>query len=187
MKRVIVAASLTSSQKERDLLLALQHDLKSLAKCETLDDVNQVGWESYNFARYINMAVEEKGTPVEDAIQDNIEYLSDKIKEKKIELRDAIHYERKSEELMNSIESQLKQEGYSVSRDDENDIVVIPPEGATHKDCIEFVDKIVAMIGGKYSLTGRGGSWTAWNLRSHNNVRLKAGWTRDDNWMVELD
>ncbi len=78
---------------------------------------------------------------------------------------------------------------YPLITSDNNTWVFEAPEGATHDDCIEFVDRVVEAVNGRYYGTGRGGSWTAWNIAAPGKIRLKAGWVKysDDKFFVEIE
>ena len=54
-------------------------------------------------------------------------------------------------------------------------ISIDSPYIESREDLISFVDDVKATVGGRFSGTGRGGSWTAWDLISENNISLKVG------------
>lgn len=184
MKRVITASRHTSDDIF-DTIVNLQADLKSLAQCSTIEDVDAVEWKAWRLSNFIHNEIERNGVSVNDAIQDNIEWLCDQIKKTKQDYRNTLDYEQNAVKLMKEIEAKLRQVQYHILSADDTKIVVQPPENANHRDCITFVDNVVVAIDGKFHGTARGGSWTQWDLLSSGGVRFKAGW-EDDNWVVIL-
>ena len=94
---------------------------------------------------------------------------------------------------MAEIATAIEEGGFDIVQADEEMIIVVEPEGSTREDLIEFVDSIKGIIGGRYYGTGRGGSWTAWNLMSPDGVEFQAGFnsdaifdkdTPDNSWFV---
>lgn len=136
---------------------------------------------------------EQKGLSIEDCIDKLID-----------ELRYWVKYgneqQQKKAEYDNTIDNRLipkitkyLNNNYTIIDTDHDDehmfwCVRPPVEG---ESVIDFVDGIVATVNGDYTFTGRGGSWSVWNLVTSDGIQLKAGWdTRydkfGDNWMVEI-
>ena len=187
MKRYIKASTAIvggSSEELKTQLLGIQKDFKSLARCETLEDVNNAQWSYWRIDNLINHAVSKQGKSVEEAIDDMLDSLHEDIQKLKLDIQEKIEYEQKSNELMIYLEH-LDGE-YDLVSNDGQVMLFNAPEGATHRDCIAFVDDVVSAIEGRYYGTGRGGSWTAWDILSKDGIYLKAGWRGNDQWFIEL-
>ena len=184
MKRVITASRHTSDDI-LDTLVNLKADLKSIAQCSTMEDVEAVEWKQWRLSNFIRREVEDNGVCVDDAIQNNIEWLCEQIKKTKQDYNNTLEYEQNALTLMKQIEEKLRQVEYRILSADSYKIVVQPPEDANHNDCITFVDNVVVAIDGRFNGTARGGSWTKWDLLSYNNVSFKAGW-ENGTWVVLL-
>lgn len=153
---------------------------------ELRDIAKQFGYDS------VVRQYEQKGLPIENCIDkliDELRYWVKYIEEQqqhKTEYDNAIN-----NRLVPEITKYLNN-NYTVidtEYDDEHMFWCIEPvEG---ESVIDFVDGVVATVKGDYTLTGRGGSWSAWNLITPDGIQLKAGWDiyhdkYGDNWMVEI-
>ncbi len=199
MKRYVSASVFDdkSSQGVASKLSALKSDFKLLAQCDSLEDVQSVEWKTWNVTGLISRDI-QKGMSAEDAIDEMMDWLHEQIKSTKQELDNAKQYEANSsgliENLVNGVGGLSKM--YDVVQVTSEFAAVQPWEGANHKDCIQFVDQVVNLLNCKFSGTGRGGSWTQWDLITDTGVRLKAGWSNsfdtiqfnipEDLWIVKL-
>lgn len=121
----------------------------------------------------------------EDAKEDVIDFLYRTRADAKseLELRNKRSLESKS--IMNKVKSELSKD-YKLVSESENTLYFKAPDNSTHDDCIAFVDKVVAVSGGKYKFTGRGGSWTQWDILTPGGSYIKAGYdySNEDNYAV---
>lgn len=168
---------------------ALKADRRKVASLDpdtaTYEDLHQIDWASGRTSSLIVDSNEEKGMSVEDCIEDLIDTFQQRLAFCKNEMDKERDYKARAEQLREILNAFLDDE-YNVIDETESSWTIEPPAGATHQDCIEFVDSVKDEIDGRYHGTGRGGSWTVWDLLSSDNVRVKAGWTRDDMWYVEI-
>ena len=196
MKRYVKASIFDDNSYEsvRKRLTALKQDFKMLAKCDSLEDVKDTEWVSWNIPHLISLDI-EKGQLEEDAIDSILDFLHEQIVECKKDLDDAKEYEDKCSGLMNNLSNTLASI-YDVIDVSDEYVLVQPFEGANHKDCIQFVDQVVSLLGCRFSGTAPGGSWTQWDLITDTGVKLKAGWSDsfdsrrfnvpEDVWIVRL-
>lgn len=188
MKRYI-RASISyerSSQGLRDKLSGLKKDFKNLSRCDSLEDVKSTEWNYWRVDNFIQMAV-DGGKSEEEAIDDMLDSIYQDIQSTKADIDNRSAYEQEADRLMTHLEH--LDGAYELISNDGNIMIFNAPEGANHRDCIEFVDDVVSAIQGKYSGTGRGGSWTVWDLRSSSGIYFKAGWynsTGSGKWYIEV-
>lgn len=172
------------------LYQALRADRRKVASLDpdttTYEDLAAIEWDSSRTTSWIIDSDREKGMSVEDCIEDLIDTFQERLAFCKNEMDKERDYNARAEQLRDILSTFLDEE-YNVIDETESSWIIEPPAGATHQDCIAFVDSIKDTIDGRYHGTGRGGSWTVWDLLSADNVRVKAGWTRDDMWYVEID
>ena len=168
---------------------ALKADRRKVASLDpdttTYEDLHQIDWESGRTSSQIVDSNEKKGMNVEDCIEDLIDTFQENLAYCKNEMDKERDYNASAEQLHGSLSAFLD-DAYNVIDETEFSWIIEPPVDATHQDCIAFVDDVKDAIDGRYYGTGRGGSWTAWGLLSADNVRVTAGWTRDNMWYVEI-
>lgn len=164
----------------------LRADIKLLFNCETVEEVfeHESEFKEFNCANIIKRKL-DKGMSPEDALDFMSDYLMRTWNQWKT---DMVVFKSNADKAMaafNAVKNALSQYEL-ISADEERCVLKYRPiEGATHKDCIEFVDAVVAAVNGKYDFTGRGGSWTRWDIRTADGVMLKAGWDdHGDTWSV---
>lgn len=186
MKKYIKASISSSSQELKSKLKGLKSDFLQLARCETLEDVQTALWSYWNVGNFIQRKI-DKGQAVEEAIDDMLDSIYQDIQTVKSEIEYKVAYEERASKLMTELEH--LDSLYDLVGNNGEIMIFNAPEGATHQDCIEFVDDVVSAIKGRYTTTGRGGSWTAWDLQSASGVRFKAGWyegTGSNKWFIEV-
>jgi hypothetical protein len=130
-----------------------------------------------------------KGLPIEDCIDYIIQEAYEWLKLVQKEYNEKLEYDKKVD-LLSTTLNKFLQSNYIVLDYDKNTEgccwTIEAPTNATHEDCIDFVDSIVATTYGKYSGTGRGGSWSKWWIVA-DGVRLEAGWKdHSNNWEVTI-
>ena len=93
----------------------------------------------------------------------------------------SIQYAKDAEEVVDQINSYLKPD-YKFTK--VGDTFLVEPEGSIVRLC----DLVKEAIYGDYNGTGRGGSWTTWNLRSKNGVRVDVSREMSENgkWTVQV-
>ena len=164
----------------------LRADIKLLFNCETVEEVfeHESEFKEFNCANIIKRKL-DKGMSPEDALDFMSDYLMRTWNQWKTDMAVFKSNADKAMAAFNAVKNALSQYEL-ISADEERCVLKYRPiEGATHKDCIEFVDAVVAAVNGKYDFTGRGGSWTRWDIRTANGVMLKAGWDdHGDTWSV---
>ena len=164
----------------------LRADIKLLFNCETVEEVfeHESEFKEFNCANIIKRKL-DKGMSPDDALEFMSDYLMRTWNQWKA---DMVVFKSNADKAMiafNAVKKKLSQ--YELISADEDSCVLKyrPIEGATHKDCVEFVDAVVAAVDGKYDFTGRGGSWTRWDIRTADGIMLKAGWDdHGDIWSV---
>lgn len=164
----------------------LRADIKLLFNCETVEEVfeHESEFKEFNCANIIKRKL-DKGMSPEDALDFMSDYLMRTWNQWKTDMAVFKSNADKAMAAFNAVKNALSQ--YELISADEDSCVLKyrPIEGATHKDCVEFVDAVVAAVDGKYDFTGRGGSWTRWDIRTADGVMLKAGWDdHGDTWSV---
>ena len=164
----------------------LRADIKLLFNCETVEEVfeHESEFKEFNCANIIKRKL-DKGMSPEDALDFMSDYLMRTWNQWKTDMAVFKSNADKAMAAFNAVKNALSQYEL-ISADEERCVLKYRPiEGATHKDCIEFVDAVVAAVNGKYDFTGRGGSWTRWDIRTADGVMLKAGWDdHGDTWSV---
>lgn len=167
-------------------IAALRSDIKLLMDCNTAEDVNAHAeeFQMYNCANIIERKM-SRGMSEAEAIDSTETYLMNCLSQWKSDMVKFRDDATVAMQTFNTVKNALSQYEL-ISADEERCVLKYRPvEGATHKDCIEFVDAVVAAVDGKYNFTGRGGSWTRWDIRTADGVMLKAGWDDDgDTWSV---
>lgn len=164
----------------------LRADIKLLFNCETVEEVfeHESEFKEFNCANIIKRKL-DKGMSPEDALDFMSDYLMRTWNQWKTDMAVFKSNADKAMAAFNAVKNALSKYEL-ISADEERCVLKYRPiEGATHKDCIEFVDAVVAAVNGKYDFTGRGGSWTRWDIRTADGVMLKAGWDdHGDTWSV---
>lgn len=136
---------------------------------------------------------EQKGLSIEDCIDKLIDELRYWVKYGNEQQQKKVEYDNTIDNRLIPKITKYLNNNYTVidtDRDDEHMFWCVKPpvEG---ESVIDFVDGIVATVNGDYTFTGRGGSWSVWNLVTSDGIQLKAGWDIrydkfGDNWMVEI-
>lgn len=165
----------------------LRSDIKLLFNCETVEEVfeHESEFKEFSCANIIKRKL-DKGMSPDDALEFMSDYLMRTWSQWK---SDMVVFKDNADKAMvtfNTVKNALSQYEL-ISADEEKCVLKYRPlEGATHKDCIQFVDDVVAAVDGKYNGTGRGGSWTRWDIITSDGVKLKAGWDGKDIWSVSF-
>ena len=166
----------------------LLQDIKYVLNSDNIEDIRAYDKESqgeYILSKLFDSRMNKQNMSFEDAKEDVIDFLYKARSDAKseLELRNKRSLESKS--IMNKVKSELSKD-YKLVSESENTLYFKAPDNSTHDDCIAFVDKVVAVSGGKYKFTGRGGSWTQWDILTPGGSYIKAGYdySNRDNYAV---
>ena len=166
----------------------LLQDIKYVLNSDNIEDIRAYDKESqgeYILSKLFDSRMNKQNMSFEDAKEDVIDFLYRTRADAKseLELRNKRSLESKS--IMNKVKSELSKD-YKLVSESENTLYFKAPDNSTHDDCIAFVDKVVAVSGGKYTSTGRGGSWTLWDILTPEGSYIKAGYdySNKDNYAV---
>jgi len=196
MVKYIKATSTLYAERDLErlnkLILALNRDRRKLAALDpdvaTVDDILNIKWESYTFWSDIAEKQMNSQNSIEDVIDYLIDNIHDTIKDLKAEREKDQDYTIKASVLKLQLNDFLDA-NYNVIDEPTQYSWIIEPI-SDNENVVEFVDSIVDAIDGKYYGTGRGGSWTAWDLLSDTGVHVKAGkahnYHEPDCWYVEI-
>lgn len=172
----------------RERIAALRGDIKLFMTCDTVEDVKAHAKE-FQIYDCVNLVERKmaKGMTESEAIDSTETYLMKCLSQWKsdiVKFKDDAANAMRSFNIVKDALSQYE----LISADEDNCVLKYQPvEGATHKDCIQFVDAVVAAVDGRYDGTGRGGSWTRWDIITSDGVKLKAGWEgKEDIWSVSF-
>lgn len=198
MYRVITSASkvlAAYSSKEMSTKLAnLRKDIRVLSRCDTYDDVvaNADNFSEMNVPRIIKKYL-EKGMDFDEAYDKTLDSLTQLMSIGRKEHDDSKAKESKMDKVSALLSQNLADAYPNIVQVDPYKFYLVPKESATQSDCVAFVDYVKDTIRGKYYGTGRGGSWTTWNLRSSDDVAVNVGWSSSDKswapedaWIVEI-
>lgn len=166
-------------------IINYKKDLRLLINCESMEDVTNTEFHTWNFARMFGRDIDNRGKNFDETKDYFVDFITEQIKKLKSQIQDGHGYNSNASELMTTLETELSN-NYDIDSASNGSITIKVPEGATHKDCIAFVDEVVRIADAKFNFTGRGGSWTMWNLVASNGVKLKAGWLSSSGelWVV---
>ena len=166
----------------------LLQDIKYVLNSDNIEDIrayDKEGQGEYILSKLFDSRMNKRNMSFEDAKEDVIDFLYRTRADAKseLELRNKRSLESKS--IMNKVKSELSKD-YKLVSESENALYFKASDNSTHDDCIAFVDKVVAVSGGKYAFTGRGGSWTQWDILTPEGSHIKAGYdySNKDNYAV---
>lgn len=197
MYRVITSASKVlaalSSKELKAKMIDLRADIRLLSRCDSYDDVlaNADNFQEMNVPHLIDNKM-KKGLDFDDAYDEVLDSLTQLMNIGKREHGETTAKEQKMDQLSTTLYEGLSRRYPNIIQVDPYKFYLEPDTDVTHQDCIAFVDNVADIIGGRYYGTGRGGSWTTWNLRSENDVAVNAGWSDhkswapEDSWIVEI-
>ena len=166
----------------------LLQDIKYVLNSDNIEDIRAYDKESqgeYILSKLFDSRMNKQNMSFEDAKEDVIDFLYRTRADAKSELELRSKRSLESQSIMNKVKSELSKD-YKLVSESENTLYFKAPDNSTHDDCIAFVDKVVAVSGGKYTSTGRGGSWTLWDILTPEGSYIKAGYdySNKDNYAV---
>ena len=177
MKRVVLASGYRHVHNHpelvdlRDKIRAGENDISYLESCETLEDVMNHKYELVNIQTLIyklNASPESETRSILDKFVDDWSYYLDKEISRYVSTSNKI---RLFKEYVTKLQSYIDIEL-------EGDYAKIYVDDATYDDhdkLIEMVDTINSVLGSDYHFTGRGGSWTAYDIWTPDKVELQIG------------
>ena len=192
MKKYIKASHVDHYEREKRIFDALNHDYRQLTVCKTDDDVLEAEWW---YTRWDEWFTKKRATnpDTEDVIAELAYECLELLVKAKNDLKKEKERWLAGNRYMSEIVDAIEDGGFDIYDASEEAVIVMEPEDATREDLIQFVDDIKDLIGGRYYGTGRGGSWTAWNLMSPDGVEFQVGInsharydkdTPDNTWIV---
>lgn len=197
MKRLINSsksiASDYSARGRRQYMKYIIHDIHALESAQSIDELKQVELYTFNPKLFIKHVEEDiqNGVDFETSVEQWIDSYYKILDRAREDYAKALKAEEDRPLVEAYINENIKDMYELISEDISEDTgyttyIFKAPEGATHQDCINFVDDFRKAIGARYNGTGYGGSWTSWDLATPNGLKLKAGWTRNDNFYIEV-
>ena len=178
MKRYIKS----ESYRRRELpnnqakLKALRQDIRNVASCRNEQDLENLEIQSWNskYAKRIwNDNFEKQGiVDFEDKIDFIIDWLYENARYTKETISRFSSEISKADEVFNRITKYLANykptETFPylqpLTYEVKSDEIYVYPEKYSRADLIRFIDHLIRDLDGRYYGTGRGGSWTSWNV-----------------------
>lgn len=168
-------SSLYDVEYDKVRLVGLKKDIKTLLKCNDVDDLNNASWEALKLDNVVNRRMKTTNQSFEDTVDEVVDSLFDNIRSIKTELLKKEEKLESGKKWISTLVNSLESNGYKVIRADEESLIV-EGNGKTHDDCIAFADTVVSIINGRYHGTARGGSWSTWEVFSEDSVSFQVGW-----------
>lgn len=145
---------------------AVRQDIRRVGACQNEEDLANLELASSNGdfqkdvwnERFENMGVtdfDEKIDLIIDWLCDTADYIKETSNRYSTGIETADRVLKDMEEYLTS---------RNFSHEVTSDGIKVYPENGTRDDLIQFIDDLIASLGGKYHGTGRGGSWSAWNV-----------------------
>lgn len=177
MKRYIKSSS--EIERLEQLQKAIRQDLRTLGKVNSIDELLQIGFQGINEKTVVDVFKRNHPDQVDD-FDAFYEYAFEWLLQQRDWAIDQLAYKSDIGKKAHDVATLIKTTFGSVitsTIDDDNAIYmsVNDPYVESRQDLIQFVDDVKDCIDGEYSGTGRGGSWTAWDLRSDTGVLVKVG------------
>ena len=195
MKLYINERTYRPERNPREFIRELRLDLSKVASIDTqsctYDDILSldVSRGARDIIKNCVDKAQKKGWTPEDCVDDILVEIQGWMDWFKQELKDRQEQDIKADEIYRILDNFLNNNYEVIEQKFENgyfEFVIEPSELSDHSDCINFADDIVAAVKGRYYGTGRGGSWSMWNILAYNGLELKAGWKdHSDNFIVK--
>lgn len=164
MKRY-VKASYRRSQDWQGMVDAIKHDIRVIARCNDEADLAAADIHSSNpnaIKHIWNEHAENKGMDFDEKIDYILDYLYQSLQYFKEELDRKQQETNKADNILFEIENYLRDNQFNFETD--VDHIYVYPLYRSRDELIRFIDGLIAELGGRYFGTGRGGSWTSWNI-----------------------
>ena len=182
MKKYIKAGVDYSHHRESDKLKqyirAIRQDIGAMAASASIEDLENIEWHSTrNQSRYIIDSL-PKYDSFDDCIDAWIDSFYSLLQKEKEWLAAALRREAAIPQVQDEVFGMIDTTSYELVdySPDKMSFDFQIPEGAKAEDTYRFVDAVADATHAKYDGTGRGGSWTTWNLRTPEGVKLDVGY-----------
>ena len=152
----------------RSKLCAAENDIQYLETCDTLEDVMNHEYELFDTGMLIRKLQRTPDGQHQSVIDEAVSSYSHFLDNEMERYSDSARKVRLFEEYVKTLRPYLDIKLV-------NDHAEIPAGGANPEDLVDLVDLINSVIDSSYFGTGRGGSWTAFNIRTRQGVELQVG------------
>lgn len=135
--------------------------IREVSRCETLEELQHTeayrsrGWDRDARMQDTTLDFTEKLDMIIDSLYNEINTFTQFQTEKLDELS-------REEQAISDIEQYLT--GAGISFVTQEDGIHVYPDDLGRASLVNFIDNLIAALGGQYFGTGRGGSWTAWHV-----------------------
>lgn len=155
-----------------DAISALRSDIKTIARCENQAELDTCEIKSYN-SKYIkkvweDLAEKQGITDFDEKIDMILEWLQNSMQYYKADMDKYSEEVKTADAVINKIMNYMKTvTDYCYSFNSVDSIFEIEPmDGSdlSRSSLQQFIDNLLEALGGRYYGTGRGGSWTSWNV-----------------------
>lgn len=170
---------------DNERLIGLKKDIKTLLQCNNVEDLNNAEWEVHKLNKSINRIMKDTDRSFDDIVDEFVESLVHEIKSLKTDVLKKEEKLENGKKWISTLTNSLESNGYKVIRADEESLIV-EGNGNNQDDCVAFVDTVVSIIKGKYHGTGKGGSWTTWEVMSEDNIPFRVECDRNNNFKIEI-
>lgn len=176
----------TQAQGMPAQVAAIRKDIRTVARCENQAELDACDIQSYNpkYIKHVWESLAEKKGIVDfdekidlilEWLQSNLVYFKEQADNytKEVETADAV---------TSKIENYL--DSTNLYYDTQDDGIHVSPDDRSRDALIAFIDDMLADLGGKYFGTGRGGSWTSWNVKI-DGIEFQIGPSDDGTcWLI---
>lgn len=187
--KVYIKSSYTRNELPRyqEWAKATKRDIRRVAKCDNQEELDACDIESWNPKSvkkiWDELAAKQNITDFDDKVDLILDWLYNHLTYVEEQIKEYSGNVDKADRVNESIERYLKMEGFDYSIQDDGFHVYT----ALYEDrdsLIAFIDDLLKDLGGKYFGTGRGGSWTSWNVKI-DGIEYQVGpHDKDDCWLI---
>lgn len=170
MKRVFASYSRNNNtlRKMRSKLRAAENDIQYLETCSSVEDVMDHKYELFNtgmLIRKLQRSSEDQHVAIiDESVESFSRFLDDETERYSQAAKKVRLFEGYIKKLRPYLD--IKMSG---------DYAEIPVGGANPTGLVDVVDIINDVLGSDYFATSRGGSWTAYNIRTPEGVEMQVG------------
>lgn len=177
-----------------DAISALHSDIRAVARCENQAELDACEIKSYN-PKYIkkvweDLAEKQGITDFDEKIDMILEWLQNTMQFYKTDMNKYFEEVKAADAVIQKIMHYLDTVPnycYSfTSTDSIFEIEPLTPEDAdlSRSSLQQFIDNLLEALGGRYYGTGRGGSWTSWNVLI-DGIEFQIGPSNDGScWII---
>lgn len=175
MYRYIKAARYDESAKAKENLIGIRQDIRLISQMNSYEEAiaNQNKFQTINVPNELDKYMNRRGMDFDSAVDQIIDDLHEWSVYFKQQSSSYADKEAKMLAVADDIKDALVSQYnlYSINQY----AMYIEPEVGDHDELVEIADEVESIIGGRYYGTGRGGSWTKYNLRSNDDVCVNVG------------